>query len=531
MAGFDDYERHDGLGLATLIARREASASEVLEAAIARIEARNPALNAVVLPMFERARAAVAAGLPDGPFTGVPFLLKDLVANVEGLPTSCGNRLLARVPWPRDSEMVRRFRAAGVVLAGKTNTPEFGLTPFTESRLFGPARNPWNPARSPGGSSGGSACAVAARIVPMASGGDGGGSIRIPASCCGLFGLKPSRGLLPTGPEFGEIWSGFVTDHVLTRSVRDSAAMLDATAGPDAGAPYAAPPGRGTFLAATHSPPGRLRVAFTARPLFGTGTAADVHPECRAALQAAAALLAELGHEVVEAAPPVDGQACAMAFVTILAAEARAEIELAARAAGVRPAPADFEAATFALGLLGRSLPASEYALAWHTLAGAVREVGRFFEEHDVLLTPTLAQPPAAIGQLQPVAAELALMRVVNAARAGWLLRALGVVGPMAQRSFEYMPFTPLFNVTGGPAMSVPLHRDPSGMPIGVQFGGPIGADARLLSLAAQLERARPWAHLSPDGLAAPARGQAALAAGVPEPSAGRPGLADVTAG
>jgi amidase len=502
MAAFDDYDRHDGLGLAALIASGQVSAAEVLEAALQRLEARNPALNAVVVPMAEQARAAAAVPLPEGPFRGVPLLVKDLCANVGGLPTGSGNRLMARVPWPRDSELVCRLRAAGAVLAGKTNTPEFGLTPYTEPRHFGPTRNPWDPARSPGGSSGGSAAAVAARIVPIASGGDGGGSIRIPASCCGLFGLKPSRGLVPTGPDFGELWSGFVTEHVLTRSVRDSAAMLDAVAGADAGAPYAAPHGAGTFAAAAAVPPGRLRIAFTARPLFGNGTEAGVHPECKAALSGVAALLAELGHELVEAAPEVDGEACALAFVTILAAETRAAIEQAAQLAGVRPSSSDFEAATYALGLLGRALPASQYALAWHTLSLATRSVGRFFEGHDLLLTPTLARPPVAIGELQPSGAERAVLGVINAAGAGWLLRALGVVGPMAQRTFEYMPFTPLFNVTGGAAMSVPLHHDAQGLPIGVQLAGPIGADAKLLALAAQLEQARPWAHRLPPGLA-----------------------------
>jgi amidase len=498
--GFDEYERHDAMGLAALVAAGEVTPGELLEEALARIAARNPALNAVVVPLQEHARAAAAAPLPEGPFRGVPFLVKDLLATIAGVPTGSGNRLLARLPWPHDSELVRRFRSAGLVLAGKTNTPEFGLTPFTEPELFGPTRNPWDPARSPGGSSGGSAAAVAARIVPMASGGDGGGSIRIPAACCGLFGLKPSRGLTPTGPDLGEVWRGFACEHVLTRSVRDSAAMLDATAGADPGAPYAAPHSARPYLHEVSTPPGRLRIAFTARPLFGA-PGAPVHPDCREGLADAVALLSELGHEVVEAAPGIDGEACSVAFVTILAAETRAAIELAAQLAGRKPSAADFEAATYSLGLLGRAMPASQYASSSNTLASATRAVGGFFEQFDVLLTPTLARPPIMIGELQPRGAERALMRVINAAGAGWLLRALGVVGPIAAKTFEYMPFTPLFNVTGQPAMSVPLHWNAQGLPIGMQFVGRLGDEATLLRLAGQLERARPWFDRAPPSL------------------------------
>ncbi len=502
MTGFDDYERYDALGLAALVRAGEVQPAELLEAAIARIEARNPALNAVIVPMYEQARAALAT-LPDGPLRGVPMLLKDLLATVQGVPTGYGNRLLRHIGATHDSELVRRLRAAGVLLLGKTNTPEFGLTPYTEPETFGPTRNPWDLTRSPGGSSGGSAAAVAAGMVPIASGGDGGGSIRIPASCCGLFGLKVSRGRTPTGPDFGELWHGFANEHALTRSVRDSAALLDATAGEDAGAPHAAPRAPASFLHEAGCEPGRLRVAFTARPLFGPASAA-VHDDCRVGLARTVALLGELGHETVEEAPQVDGEACAQAFVTILAAETRAAIEAAAQLAGRRTSPADFEAASYALGLLGRATPASEYANAANLLQVAARGVARFFERYDVLLTPTLAAPPIRIGALQPVGAERAAMRIVNALGAGWLLRRAGTAQALASKTFAWMPYTPLFNATGQPAMSVPLHWNDAGLPIGMHFVGRFGDEATLLRLAGQLERARPWAQRRPPPVPAP---------------------------
>ena len=495
----EDYERYDGLGLAELVRRREASAAELVEAAIARVEARNPALNAVVLPMFEQARKAAAGPLPDGPFAGVPILLKDLIATVAGVPTASGSRALRALPWPDDSELVRRLRAAGVLLLGKTSTPELGLTPYTEPEVFGPTRNPWHPEHSPGGSSGGSAAAVAARMVPLATGGDGGGSIRIPAACCGLFGLKVSRGRTPTGPLYGELWHGFASEHVLSRSVRDSAAMLDVLAGADVGAPYASPPAPPSFLAETGIEPGRLRIAFTSKPLFGD-PGAPVHEDCREALARTVSLLRDLGHEPVEAAPEVDGEDCARAFVTILAAETRATIEGIARFARRRAARADYEAATWALGLLGRATPASEYADAANRLHSASRAVAQFFERHPVLLTPTLAQPPARIGALQPSAAERRLMALLNPIGAGWAYRAGGMVARLAAKTFAYMPYTPLFNVTGQPAMSVPLHWSGAGLPVGMQFVGRFGDEGLLLRLAAQLERARPWADRLPPG-------------------------------
>lgn len=496
MDGFAEYEDYDALGLAELVRTRKVSAANLLDAAISRIEARNPALNAVVTRMYDQARSTIASGSPDGPFGGVPFLLKDLLAMYAGVPTSAGNRLLRDIPAAEDSEIVRRYRKAGLVVLGKTNTPEFGLVPYTESEALGVARNPWDRARTPGGSSGGSAAAVAARMVPMAGGGDGGGSIRIPASCCGVFGFKPSRGSTPTGPQFGEYWRGFVVEHVITRSVRDSAAMLDAIGGADPGAPYVAPPRERPLLKEAGVDPGKLRIAFSAKPLLGN----HVHDDCRRALDDAVRLLRDLGHEVTEAAPEFDGEAFAVAFVTIVAAEARADIEMTAALAGRKPRMADFEAATWGLGLVGKATSASAYATAVRSMQMTARTIGRFLERYDVVLTPTLADPPPVIGALQPSKAELALMKTISRLHAGWLLGALDIVKPLAEKTLAFIPYTPVFNVTGQPAMSVPLYWNEAGLPIGVHFAARLGADDVLFRLAGQLERARPWFDRAPRG-------------------------------
>jgi len=495
--GFDEYERYDAVGLAALVRSGQVRPIELVEAAIARIEARNPALNAVIVPMYDAARETAKRHAGNGALAGVPLLVKDLLSTVQGVPTGSGNRLLRDIPWPRDSEIVRRLRAAGVVLLGKTNTPEFGLTPYTEPDTFGPTRNPWDPSRSPGGSSGGSAAAVAAGMTPVATGGDGGGSIRIPASCCGLFGLKVSRGRTPSGPDRGELWHGFAGEHGLTRSVRDSAALLDAIAGDDIGAPYAAPHAPQSFLREVAEPPGQLRIAFSTHPLIGPAST-PVHDDCREALARTVTLLGELGHELVEDAPRIDGEACAADFLTVLAAQTRAAIEWTSQLAGRRVSSTDYEMTTYTLGLLGRAVPASDYVLAVERLQLVARSVAAFFEQYPVLLTPTLAQPPIEIGALQPLSSERAAMRSFNALGAGWLLRLLRVTRAMAAKNFAWIPYTPLFNITGQPAMSVPLHWNAAGLPIGVQFVGRFGDEATLLRLAGQLERARPWADRRP---------------------------------
>jgi amidase len=340
-------------------------------------------------------------------------------------------------------------------------------------------------------------------MVPVATGGDGGGSIRIPASCCGLFGFKPSRGLVPTGPELGELWRGFSTEHALTRSVRDSAAMLDAVAGDEPGAPYAAPAGAGSFLAAARAArPGELRVAFTTRALVGPADT-RIDPVCVDAAHDAVRLLRSIGHSVDEAAPQLDGESLANAFVTILAGEAAAETHRMAALIGRRVGPADVEPATWTLVLVGRALSAETYARAAHEVQRAGRVLGEFFGRYDVLLTPTLARPPLRVGELALAPAERLGAQVLGRLRAGRLLRALGVVEQVAARSFAYIPFTPLFNATGLPAMSLPLANADHGLPVGVQVGGRFGDDARLFALAAQLESVRSWSQRMPPGLSA----------------------------
>ena len=494
MSSFSGYTTHDALELAALVRAGDVTPLELVDTAIARIEALNPRLNAVVSTCFDEARAAARRPVPDGAFAGVPFLVKDLVATVEGHPTSQGTGLLRAVAMPHDSELVRRFRAAGLVILGRTNTPEFGITPYTESAALGAARNPWNTERTTGGSSGGSAAAVASRMVPMASGGDGGGSIRIPAACCGLFGMKASRGRVPTGPDMAELWGGFATEGVLSRSVRDSAALLDAVAGADVGAPYAAPAQPDHYLGEVARTPGRLRIAHTTSPFMGR----TVHPDCVAAVDGAVALLRDLGHDVIEAAPTIDAEEWAMNFVTVLAAETRADIETTSKLAGRKVTSGDFEPSTYALGLLGRALTASDYAKARRRLGVLSREVATFFTTIDVLLTPTCASPPFVIGALQPQAGELALVKVINALDAGWLLDAIGVLKPLAMKAFDFIPWTPVFNVTGQPAMSMPLHWNAEQLPVGVHFVARFGDEATLFRLAGQLERARPWADRLP---------------------------------
>jgi amidase len=470
------------------------SPRELVTAAIERIEAHNPRLNAVVHHMHQAALKLADGPLPDGPFRGVPFLLKDLLALFAGEPTSSGSRLFRGWVAPHDSEIVRRYRAAGVIVVGKTNTPEFGLVPFTEPELFGPARNPWDTARTTGGSSGGSAAAVASGMVPMAGGGDGGGSIRVPASCCGLFGLKPTRARTPTGPDNGELWRGAVVEHVLTRSVRDSAAMLDVLAGPDAGAPYFAPPPARPFLDEVTSPPGRLRIAFTTHPFLGH----DVHADCRRAVADAVTLLESLGHELTETAPPIDRDGFNRAFLTVICGEMAADLADARALLGRKVARGDVEAPTWALALLGDNISSSEYSSAVRYLQRTGRSVAQFFETVDLLLTPTLAAPPFPIGALQPTARDRIPMKALGVLRSGGLLRLLGALERAAATVFDWIPWPPLANATGQPAMSVPLSWNAQGLPIGVQFMARYADEATLFRLAGQLEHAAPWKDRHP---------------------------------
>jgi len=484
----DEYLAHDATGLAEHVRSGDVTPLELLEIALDRIDALNARVNAVVRLMEEDARRD-AVREPHGPFAGVPFLAKDLSSMYAGHPTSAGSRFLAEHVVTRDSELATRVRASGVSVAGKTNTPEWGLVPVTEPELWGPCLNPWDTRLSPGGSSGGSGAAIATGMVPMAGGGDGGGSIRIPASCCGIFGLKPTRGRTPTGPDRGQLWRGAAIEHVLTRSVRDSAIMLDATHGPDPGAPFEiAAPAR-PFAEEVGADPGQLRVAWTTEPTVGT----EVHPDCIAAVHDAVGLLTELGHIVVEAHPPIDGNAFARSFLTVVAGELGADLADATRLLGRRAKRSELEPTTRALGLLADALSANDFASAIRHLEVVGRDVGVFFADYDVMLTPTLSTPPPPIGTIGPSKAEQAQLRFLGIFGSGRLIKAAGLIDQAAKTALDFIPWTPIYNITGHPAMSVPLFWSEAGLPIGVHFIGRFADEATLYRLAGQLERARPW--------------------------------------
>jgi Asp-tRNA(Asn)/Glu-tRNA(Gln) amidotransferase A subunit family amidase len=468
MLSADDYRKHDAVALAELIRSKQIAPGEAVEAAIAAIERINPKINAVTVPMFAQGRDAAREA--NGQLAGVPFLLKDFLAQYKGVPTSAGTKIFANDPAPLDSELVARYRRAGLAIIGKTNSSEFAIAASSEPRQFGATRNPWDDARSTGGSSGGSAAAVAARMVPAAHATDGGGSIRIPASACGIFGLKPSRGRISMAPG-GEGLAGAANEHAVSISVRDSAALLDATAGLVLGDPYTAPPPHRPFLQEIGQPTGRLRIAASAEPPGG----GNVAPECAAAFDAAAKLLGELGHTVEQAAPQGDWPALDAAFFAIMAVQTRLVMEL--RAAGRPFGAEDFEGVTWNMAERGRGYSGLDYLRAVQTFHRTARALAPFFQTYDAFLTPTLAQLPPKLGAIDTVMTDSE---------------------EFLRRTFAFAPFTKLFNATGQPAMSVPLHWTEGNLPVGVQIVGRYGDEALLLRLAAQLETARPWGHRLP---------------------------------
>jgi amidase len=494
MDGFEDYEDHDALGVARLIRTDQVTAKEVLRAAISRIERRNPVLNAVVTTTFERAERRMADGVGDGMFAGVPFLVKGLNQALEGVPLANGSRSLRSWVPPYTSTLVRRYEAAGLMILGVTNVPEFGLVPVTESEVHGVCANPWDTSRTAGGSSGGSAAAVAAGMVPAASASDGGGSIRIPASQCGLFGLKPTRARTPTGPVHTENWFGMSVSHALTRSVRDSAALLDVTHGPEPGDPYAAPTPERPFLDEVATAPGRLRIGMIEGGIFHD----DIDPECRDAVSDAGRLLADLGHDVVPLTLPIDRAATIEAFLTIVAASTAAALDDIATLKGQRsPDPAEYELGTWVTGLIGRKLTGAQVVAAHTRLRGLGRTIAAAMAQSGVavIMSSTLASPPLPHHALQPSGAEQRLLAALRRAPVRPALMAL--FRQLSDMVLAPLPNNPLFNITGQPAMSVPLHWT-AGLPVGVQFAGRFGDEATLFRLAAQLEAARPWFHHRP---------------------------------
>jgi amidase/6-aminohexanoate-cyclic-dimer hydrolase len=470
-AAYDDF---DALGLAALVRAGELRAGELLDEALRRVEERNPAVNALTAVFEARARAQIAAGLPNGPLAGVPFLLKDLATDLAGEVTTNGSRFFRDRVATTTSFVVERYLEAGLVVFGKTTTPELGLNASTEPVLTGPTRNPWDLQRSAGGSSGGAGAAVAAGILPAAHATDGGGSIRIPASCNGLFGLKPSRGRTPSGPPHGDNWSGLSVGHAVTRTVRDSAALLDAVAGPTVGEPYASPAlPTGGFLQALYEGPGTLRVGVAREGRPGVGVDAD----CLVAVERAVALLEQLGHRVEEVALPLDWPALLAATSTIVSCHVAATIADRAAEVGREPGPDDLEAmARTQLGLAAQR-SGVDFVGAVRTIQRTGRAMGRLLTDVDVVLTPTLGTAPLPLGELDANTDDLATF----GARAGRVAQFLGVA-----------------NATGQPAMSVPLHWNDAGLPIGVQFLGRFGDEATLLALARQLEEAAPWRDRRP---------------------------------
>ncbi len=482
MGRVPEYDQYDAVGLAGLVRKKELSPRELLDEAYERCDRVNPTLNAVIHRLDAQAQEAAAAIEPAQPLAGVPFLAKDLGPALAGAPQTAGSRFFANYVPPEDGELIKRFKAAGLVVFGKTNVPEFGLVPVTEPELFGPCRNPWDTSRTPGGSSGGAASAAAAGIVPMAHASDGGGSIRIPASCCGLFGLKTSRGLNPRPLQTGNPAEDFGVDHVISRSIRDSAAALDAICNRvNAG-----------FLSGLETGPGRLRVGVTRSAMFGSA----VVPEVQAALDHAVTLLQSLGHEVEDAEPQIDYDEYGMAFLIYWAIGTHQSLDGAGQLLGRPATRRDVELPTWTLARVGAAMPKARAEWARQVIWQATKTFTAFFDRFDVILSPVLAAPPLLIGQNRVTSAEKIAMRIVDALKSPWLMNAL--LKAIAARSFDFAAFTAAFNMTGQPAMSVPLYWTPGGLPIGIQFAAKLGADGLLLRLARQLEIAAPWAGRRP---------------------------------
>jgi amidase len=470
---FAEYEKYDALGLAELIRNRDVTALEVVDAAIARAEALNPALNAIVFKAFDSARERAKNIRAEGLFAGVPTLLKDMRAGCTGMPTRNGSRFTPATLADHDSTLVARYKAAGLVPLGKTNVPEFGILPTTESKLYGPAHNPWNLDRTPGGSSGGSAAAVAARIVPIAHATDGGGSIRIPSSCCGLVGLKVSRGRITQGPDMADSTSGLSVDHVVTRTVRDSAAALDISCAPDRGDPYFALPPYGSYLEGIREKPKRLRIAVAFKAFNGRGFASEVVQ----AMEKAAKLCEQLGHTVEEASPQIDYDRMTLAFMTTWATSTASGVGSLARMTGKEPSPQILEGLTFSLYEAGMGVTAAQQIDMLQVFHSAARVAAAFHETYDVWLTPTLGEEPLRLGTINIDERDVQK-----------------AFGPL----FGYVPFTAMQNATGQPGINIPLHWSESGLPIGVQFVARSGDEMTLLQLAAELEEASPWIDRRP---------------------------------
>ena len=468
-----DYSSHDAIGLAQLVRRRDVSVPELVEAAIARVEQLDRRINAVVYRDFDRAREMAAGPLPDGPFTGVPFLVKDFGISVAGWPCTSGSRFCADVVDREDSGLTRRYREAGVVMLGRGASSEYGIVGNVETSLFGATRNPWNTDHIAGGSSGGSAAAVAAGMVPMAHASDGLGSIRIPAACCGLVGMKPTRDRVPNLPDGFDYAMGFCIDHVVTRSVRDSAAMLDATGLPEPGSPYAIPAKAGPYLDEVGRSPGKLRIAWS--PDTPSGQPLD--PEVLKVLEHTAAALAALGHEVRAESIGVDHRAVARARAPVSAANFAAGMRRVIDRVGREPREDELEPMTWAALQGSRAVTGEQAFWGYQELRMLMRGVVQRFDSFDVYLCPVMTAPPPRIGFSDPASVTP---------------RDLG------KRQMAMFPFAALFNFTGQPSLSLPLGMSAQGLPIGMMFTGRYADEATLYRLAGQLEKELPWAQRRP---------------------------------
>lgn len=485
---FQDYCRYDALGLANLVYKKEVSAQQLLQAATARLHEVNPRLNCVIHDMTDTAFLA-SHEAKAGPFCQVPFLLKDLFQDYAGHPATHGSQALQRAQYrpERHNQIVKRFLASGVNIMGKTNTPEFGAQGITEPKATGQTCNPWQLEHSPGGSSGGAAAAVAAGIVPMAGASDGGGSIRIPASCCGLFGFKPGRAITPAGPEAIDVMHGAMSHHVLTRSVRDSAAMLDAIAGYETGAIVRAELPATAYSQHLTRPPAPLRIGVMEESAWGRP-----HADVQQALQQTINLLEDLGHRVEPARPRVDNQQSSQDFLSIWFAQIGYLVRQYKSRFNARWQ--DFELETRVMAHLGSNMTAHQYIASLQRWADYRYALAQFHQHYDLLLCPTMASPPPRLGQLAPSTWQRTLLKqMLRLPANGQRLLHSGLIAKIANDNLRHMPFTQLANITGTPAMSVPLHTNPAGLPIGSQFIGPHGSEPLLLALAAQLETAQPW--------------------------------------
>lgn len=483
------YEEYDGMGLAELIEKKEITKKEVIEAAISRIEQVNPSLNAVINKIYERTGPSIAHN-ETGTFAGVPILLKNFTQEIKNEPMTSGSKGFLNYKAEEDSHIVSKIKETGVTVLGQTNVPELALMGITEPAHYGPTRNPWNTNHTPGGSSGGSAAAVAAGMVPIAGGNDGGGSIRIPASFCGLFGFKPSRGRTPVGRKLGRQMQGASVDHVLTRSVRDSALMLDLLKGHEKGAAFHAPPFESTYLECMErgfSKP--LRIAYSTKSPINT----EVHPENKEAVLKTVKLLESMGHHVEEKDAPVDGKKIANSFITLYFGEVAATLATMGEFLGRKVKYNDVEPTTWLLGLLGKATTAEEWVLSIREWDKAAYSMEDFHETYDFYVTPTTAFPPSKIGELDPTPSEKLMISIFGQLRLAGFIKKMGLIDQLVENSLKRTPFTQLGNLTGQPAMSVPLHQTTDGLPIGVQFMAANGREDQLFQMAGILEQSELW--------------------------------------